>query len=84
MKILTKKIPVKLTRTPSGVEMEMFEDRAVEDFSIPISQDEEARGIVMLSKDVGDFNDKQRIIVKKSLFANETTRETHILLRYLA
>lgn len=82
MKIITYEVPYTLTRQDSGIKL-VFHEEDKKRVNEEALRDQEASNIPNLAKELGDFNDKQRNILKHTLMKNQDTGKGKILLKYL-
>lgn len=82
MKIVTYEIPYTINRKGGGIELKLHEDdkKRINEESL---RDQEAASIPNIAKELGDFNDKQRNIVKHTLMRNQDEGKGKITLKYL-
>jgi len=82
MNITTFKVPVKLTRTPIGINLEVKEDEKVIYKTKELGEDAD-NDIIKFSKQVSDNNEKQKTIAKRMLLMGENERESFIFMEFL-
>lgn len=82
MKIVSYEIPYTISRKEGGIELKLHEDdkKRVNEEAL---RDQEAATIPNIAKELGDFNDKQRNIVKHTLMRSQDTGTGKIILKYL-
>lgn len=82
MKIVSYEIPYTLSRKDGGIELQLHENdkKRVNEEAL---RDQEASSIPNIAKELGDFNDKQRNILKHTLMKDQGTGSGKITLKYL-
>ncbi len=81
MKITTFRVPIVLERKGKGVELTILED----DKKIASEREleEGSENIIKLTKQISDFNEMQKTVVKGTLLKNEESREGFIQMQIL-
>jgi len=82
MKISTFKVPIKLTREANGINLEVKEDEKTLSKEQPLGEEADNE-IVKLSKQVSDYNEKQKSIAKAMMLKGEDEREGFIFMQFL-
>lgn len=82
MKITTFKVPITLNRVGEGIELIINEDGKTVSTTRDLEEGSE-NDILKITKQISDFNENQKVVIKKTMLKSEDTTQGFIQMQIL-